>query len=141
MKIIGFRAEHLENLTLQPAQSDMARYMSQSYGTALAQSGNAFTAIKGGRVLGCAGVELIWANRGIAWSLLGKMTGPEMLGIHRRVSEFLNKQSLRRIEMTVDAAHTAGHRWARMLGFQLEGRLQAYTPEGRDCDLYARIKR
>ncbi len=141
MKVIDFQAEHLENLVLQPAQSDMARYMSHSYGTALAQSGNAFTAIKSGRVLGCAGVEVIWSNRGVAWSLLGKITAPEMLGVHRRVLDFLNKQSLQRIEMTVDAAHTAGHRWARMLGFQHEGRLRAYTPEGRTCDLYARIKK
>lgn len=140
MKIVTFQAEHLNGLRLQPAQQDMAWYMSQAYGAALAHSGNGFSAIKGNRVLGCAGLELIWANRGIAWSLLGELTAIEMLAIHRRVSEFLDDQSLRRIEMTVDSGHAPGHRWAGMLGFQHEGKLQAYTPDGRDCDLYARIK-
>ena len=140
MNFVRFEAEHLQQLVLQPAQSDMVSYMSQSYGTALAQAGNAFTAIKKNQVIGCAGVELIWPNRGIAWSLLGKISGAEMLAVHRRVSKFLDRQSLRRIEMTVDAGHRPGHRWARMLGFQHEGRLQAYTPDGRDCDLYARIQ-
>lgn len=140
MKIVSFEAAHLNGLRLQPAQRDMARYMSQTYGAALAQSGDAFSAIKGRRVLGCAGIELIWENRGIAWSLLGDVTATEMLAIHRRVAAFLEGQPLRRIEMTVDCGHAPGHRWARMLGFQHEGKLQAYTPDGRDCDLYARIK-
>lgn len=140
MNFVRFEAEHLDELVLQSAQRDMASYMSRGYGIALAQAGNALTALEQNRVIGCAGVELIWPNRGIAWSLLGEISASEMLAVHRRVSAFLNEQSLRRIEMTVDASHMPAHRWARMLGFQHEGRLQAYTPEGRDCDLYARIK-
>ncbi len=139
MNVVSFEAQHLEGLRLQSAQRDMTRYMSQTYGTTLARSGNAFSAIKGRRILGCAGVEVIWANRGIAWSLLGDLTPSEMLAVHRRVSAFLDDQSLRRIEMTVDSGHAPGHRWAGMLGFKHEGKLQAYTPDGRDCDLYARI--
>lgn len=140
MKIVRFQAEHLEGLLLQPAQTAMARYMSQTYGAVLERTGCAFTAIKDGRILGCAGIETIWSERGIAWSLLGEIAASEMPAVHRRVSEFLDSQCLRRIEMTVDAEHTAGHRWAGMLGFHHEGRLRAYTPDGRDCDLYARIK-
>ncbi len=140
MRILRFQAEHLSGLQLQSAQRDMARYMSQAYGAALEQAGNAFTAIKDGRVLGCAGVERVWPDRGIAWSLLGAISPSEMLAVHRRVAGFLDDQALRRIEMTVDAAHAPGHRWARMLGFQFEGTLRAFTPDGRDCALYARIK-
>ena len=140
MKVVPFRAEHLEGLVLQSAQKDMSGYLSRDYGAGLEHTGQAFTAIRDGQILGCAGVETIWANRGIAWSLLGQVTPFELLGIHRHVSAFLESLSLRRIEMTVDARHGSGRRWAVMLGFQREGTLRAYTPDGRDCHLYSRIK-
>jgi hypothetical protein len=140
MKIVRFQAGHLEALELQAAQRDMARYLSREYGEKLEQAGVAFSAVKAGRILGCAGVETIWAGRGVAWSLLGCLTPVEFLGVHRRVCRFLEELDMRRIEMTVDTTHEAGHRWAIMLGFQHEGTLKAYTPDGRNCDLYARTK-
>ncbi|WP_282609470.1 hypothetical protein [Pelagibius sp. Alg239-R121] len=139
MKILRFQAGHLDGLILQSAQQDMADYMSRDYGVRLAQAGDAFTAIKDGRVLGCAGVERVWCNRGVAWSLLGRISAYEFLAVHRCVAAFLKGLPLRRVEMTVDSLHAPGHRWASLLGFQHEGTLRAYTPDGRDCDLYARI--
>ncbi len=139
MRIVPFRAAHLECLVLQEAQRGMTSYLSPDYGRVLEQAGQAFTAVKDGLVLGCAGIEVVWGNRGVAWSLLGPITPFELLGIHRHVMAFLESGQLRRIEMTVDAGHIAGQRWASMLGFQFEGTLRAYTPDGRDCHLYARI--
>ena len=139
MRILPFRATHLDSLLLQEAQRGMTSYLSADYGQVLEQAGQAFTAVKDDRVLGCAGIEVVWANRGVAWSLLGPISPFELLGVHRYVAAFLDGQRLRRIEMTVDAGHLAGQRWASMLGFQFEGFLRAYTPDGRDCHLYARI--
>lgn len=140
MNLERFKAEHLESLSLQDAQADMTRYLSRNYGAVLERSGPAFTATAESRVLGCAGIETVWSNRGIAWSLLGRLKPHELLWVHRRVGAFLSVQRLRRVEMTVDAKHDAGRRWALMLGFRHEGTLRAYTPDGRDCELYARIK-
>lgn len=140
MRVVPFQAAHLEGLSLQTAQQDMQRYLSVEYGLALEQDGQAFSALSGHRVLGCAGVETVWKNRGVAWSLLGQISPAELLGVHRKVMAFLESQRLRRIEMAVDAAHMPGQRWASMLGFQFEGTLRAYTPDGRDCHLYARIR-
>lgn len=139
MKIVPFRAEHLEALVLQKAQRNMESYLTSDYGLILERAGQAFSAINGSRVIGCAGVEVLWRNRGVAWSLLGQITPVELLSVHRQVSTFLERQHLRRIEMMVDARHLPGQRWASMLGFQFEGTLRAYTPDGRDCHLYARI--
>lgn len=140
MMIVPFQAEHLEGLNLQPAQQSMRDYLSSDYGLMLEQAGQAFSAVTEERVLACAGVECVWSNRGVAWSLLGAIGPAELLHIHRQVAAFLEEQQLRRIEMTVDAGHAQGHRWALMLNFQFEGILRAYTPDGRDCHLYARIK-
>ena len=139
MRVVPFQAAHLDGLLLQEAQRGMKVYLSSDYGRILEQAGQAFTAVKDDRVLGCAGIEIVWENRGVAWSLLGPITPFELLAVHRHVAAFLESQRLRRIEMTVDAGHVAGQRWASMLGFQFEGTLRAYTPDGRDCHLYARI--
>jgi len=40
----------------------------------------------------------------------------------------------------VDVGFKEGHRWIKMLGFELEGYMKAYRPDGADMLLYARIK-
>jgi hypothetical protein len=45
----------------------------------------------------------------------------------------------KRIETSVATDFEQGHRWAQMLGFKNEGTMRCFTPQGMDCDLYARI--
>ena len=47
---------------------------------------------------------------------------------------------IRRIEAAVDAEYTISQRWHELMSFQREGRMRAYTPDGRDAYLYARIR-
>jgi RimJ/RimL family protein N-acetyltransferase len=56
------------------------------------------------------------------------------------VVEFLDNAPYRRIEATVDVGFKQGHRWIKMLGFELEGYMRAYRPDGADMLLYARVK-
>jgi len=60
--------------------------------------------------------------------------------IHRVVLAVLVAAPWRRIEMAVDCEHASAYRWAQRLGFACEGRMRAYTPDGRDSFLFARIK-
>jgi RimJ/RimL family protein N-acetyltransferase len=46
----------------------------------------------------------------------------------------------RRYESTVDVGFKQGHRFMKMLGFEVEGYLKAYRPDGADMVLYARVK-
>lgn len=136
---IPFKAEHLTELALQPSQTYLSEY-AQAEGPNL-EKHPSYTAIIDGKVMGAAGVIEQWSGRGTAWALIGD-TGPkDFISIHRAVLRFLDVCYLKRVELTADCDFPAAHRWARMLGFNLEcERMVAYAPSGKDCSLYARIR-
>ena len=141
MIVMPFKPEHLETLVLQPAQ-EMARVdiAGKGYGEALAKS-DSFTALIDGRVAACAGVIPMWEGRGEAWAMIAGDVGPMgMLRIHHAVKRYLDLNGLRRIEAACDAGFAQAHRWLLLLGFHYEGPLAKYTPDGRDCVRYARIR-
>src|SRR5690606_19986480 len=47
---------------------------------------------------------------------------------------------VRRIQATVDAECHRAIRWIERLGFEFEGRLRSYGPDGRDHLIYGRVK-
>ena len=141
MNIIQFQPDHLEKLLLQPAQENARRYLGNpEYGAALALPGLAFTAVEGERVLAMAGVLPRWEGRAEAWALLSHDLRRNFIRIHRAVLHFLDTTDIRRIETAVDANFDDGLVWADMLGFKNEGLMRCYTPEGRDCYRFARVK-
>ncbi|MEZ5665875.1 MAG: hypothetical protein R3F55_00235 [Alphaproteobacteria bacterium] len=141
MVVVPMTAGHLTRLRLQPAQAVLAPLVAEpGYGAMLAEAGPAFAGLCGDRVVGCAGVVRLTAQRGHAWALLACDAGHSLTAIHRAVVGFLAHQRMRRIETAVDAEFAAGHRWARMLGFECEGLMRAYGPDGRDAHLYARTR-
>lgn len=140
MQIERFQPDHLRRLLLQPSQAFLGESMSDpAYGEMLAQS-TSFSAIDGDQVVGCAGIIPMWEGRSVAWALLSADIGPRMVKIHRAAVRLLAFQTCRRIEATCDVRFEPARRWLEMLGFQLEGRLRAYTPTGDDHDLYARVR-
>lgn len=141
MMIVTFKPSHLERLLLQPAQEGMRPVMQDpSYGLSLARSGPCYAAVSGDEVLACAGLIPQWPGRAVAWALIGADAGRCFVGLHRAVKRALDMHEYRRVETGVASDFEAGHRWARMLGFTREGRMRAYTPDGRDCDLYALVR-
>lgn len=136
-----FRPEHLRSLRIQPAQEGFAAMiLDEKYATELAEAGPAFTMMDGDQVIAVAGCVPQHEHRAVAWALLSKADPKTFLRLHRSVARYLAVAPWRRIEMIVDCSFTAGHRWAHALGFHREGTMLAYTPDGRDCDMYARIR-
>lgn len=143
MRIVAFRPEHVRALELQDAQQYFSGLVSGvEYGLALAQTGHAFTAMDGDRVIGCSGCVECWDNRAMAWALISKDAGRHMVGIHKAVAGFLAGAKWRRIEATVDVGFEAGMRWMAMLGFKQETPepMRGYRPDGGDCYLFSRVK-
>jgi len=140
MRIEPFRPDHLALLALQPAQAYMGPQLTDlAYGKQLAAY-PAFTALQADRVLGCAGLVPQWEGRAIVWALLAADIGRGMVVVHRAVDRFLSLRTERRIEATCDHSFGAASRWLLMLGFQHEGTMRAFTPDGHDHDLYARVQ-
>jgi RimJ/RimL family protein N-acetyltransferase len=140
MHIVPFQPQHLEVMVLQPSQKGFSDYFDPQYGAALMNGGPCFTALNNDEVLGCSGVIKQWDNRAIAWALISEFSGKNFVGIHRAVSRFLDLSEFNRIEAFVDADFEQGHRWIQMLGFEREGYMRQFSPDGRDSVLYARLK-
>lgn len=100
-----------------------------------------YTAEVDGVVIGCGGIVPLWADRGVAWTLLSGMSRGHFLAAHRLVVSALDVCPLRRVEAYVKKGFTQGQRWAEMLGFELEAEtMRAFYPDGSDFMLYAKVR-
>ena len=138
-EVVPFKAAHLAAIRLQAAQMYLSKWVTIEQSEALEQTPG-YTALDDGVPICAAGVIPIWAGRAMAWSFISDVGPTNFLKCHRAVQRFLDGCDIQRVEMTVDCAHVAAHRWAKMLGFTVEAeRMKAYAPDGHDCSLYARV--
>lgn len=140
--IVPYDPTHLHDLLLQPAQASLGiPQMDPVYAAALGTGGPAYSCVDAyGRVLACAGLLEQWPGRAVGWALLSVAAGRRFVEIHRAVLRTFRLHPYRRIETAVAVGHLEGHRWARLLGFTQEGLMKAYTPQGEDSWLYARVR-
>ncbi len=137
-----FQATHLRQIRVQPEITARIGHITEIHALALEAAPYAYTFMREGNVVACAGVAEYWSNRGEAWALLFTELRHDFVPITKMVKRFLDVCPLRRIEAAVVVDHAAGHRWTQLLGFQLEASLlRAYTPSGEDCSLYSRIRK
>lgn len=108
--------------------------------TALSDIGLAWTFEDEGQVLGIAALIPQWENRATAVALLSQDAGRHFVRIHKMILRFFKTCGIRRIDASVDVGFDAGERWMQMLGFEHEGLMRAYRPDGADMNLYARIQ-
>jgi hypothetical protein len=128
-----YKPEHLQELILQPAQARVRANLSDpEYAQALVGE-HSFTLKMNGKVVACFGVLKLWEGRGDAWALISGDIGAR--GMRR-----LHFEIRKRLEAEHEAGFEQAKRWLSLLGFQYEGPLLKYTPDGRDCLRYARIK-
>lgn len=139
IKVVPFQAAHLAAIRLQDMQAHLSDWVTTEQGLAL-EAHQSYTALLEDEPVAAAGVIEQWRGRSIAWAFISD-TGPRLfLPVHRAIKHFLDGCYVQRVEMTVDCDFPAGHRWAKMLGFEMEAeRMRNYSPDGRDCALYARI--
>lgn len=141
MIVLPFESAHLALLALQNAQVYAGPEILQpEYGDALAAAGPCFTAQDGSEVVGCLGLIHQGHGRALAWALLSRDAGRAMVSMHRGVRQFLDSCGVRRVEAAVDCDHGPALRWAHMLGFEVEGKMRAYTADRRDAFLFARVR-
>lgn len=141
MEIVAFAPEHFRNLFVQPAQAIMGpELQDEVYARSLMAGGDCYTALSGGIVIACIGLIQHWPGRRYAWAFLANEIEHQMIPLHRSVKRWLHYRGSGRIETAVDCAHEAAVRWVEMLGFEREGRMRAWTQDGRDCFLYAKVQ-
>lgn len=134
------RNEDIYRLHLQTGQTSSIDLVNDEFDLATyADAGMAETLTQDGEVLAMWGAEQAWEGRVIVWALLSQNIGRTMPVIHRHAVRFLERLDARRLETYVDVGFTPGHRWIKMLGFEVEGYMKSFRPNGDDMVLYARV--
>lgn len=143
MIIVPFTPLHAMQIVPQEGQmevpEDAALRMAEAM--RMASAGPAWAVMVGADVICIAGVIEQWNGRAACWAVLADEAGPHMLPLTRAVRKYLDGLGYRRLEMYVDCTFGAACRWARMLGFEVEGKMSAFLPSGRDAFMFRRIKR
>lgn len=140
MIVLPFKKEHLQQMVIQQRQQGLEHLLTDDVYAMLANN-QSYTALDGDEVLACAGVIEVAPGRACAWAYISSDVGSRMKFVTKAVRRFLDASQFRRIEMDVDCDFPQAHRWAKMLGFDMEcERRKSFTPDGRDCALYARVR-
>lgn len=93
-----------------------------------------------GRVMTVAGAMRLWEERYHLFAYMAEDSGPYMTSITRGVLRFLS--TLRgRVETQVSEHFEAGHKWVRMMGFELEtpNGMANFFPGERKGFMYAKV--
>ncbi len=135
------KGEHLMKILEDPVGQSLKHLMTPAALQVAEQSPYSFTVLENGVPIACLGLQEYWPGRAECWALMANRTGKHMIVIHRAVKKFLETCPVTRIEAAVESDFEAGHRWAELLGFQLEALcLKKYFINGKDACLYARVR-
>ncbi len=135
-----FEPEHLALINLQESQQCHAKYFTLGYGRQLKKAGPAFTLSNNGKVILCSGLAYYWEGRAEMWAILDKDAGSQLLQATRMAKKAIEAYAVKRLEIIVRAGDTAGERWAKMLGFKLEGEeMASFYPDGSGASRYVRF--
>lgn len=139
IQVVEFHPSHLAAMDVQPGQAYALESIDEMDMAVLSGPG-AYTVLSDDRPIICGGVLEIVPWRGLAWSFIAANLGPAFIHAHRVAKRVIESAPFPRIEMEVDCEFEEGHRWARLLGFELESpRLRKYGFGGRDVAMYARV--
>jgi len=141
MIVVPFKAEHLLGMQLQRAQNGSKPFITEDYAHLL-EGQFAFTAMSDEEeVVAVGGVMEMWSNRALAWTFIDARAGRHFVALHKIVRTLLDIVPYRRIEAETACDFTPGHRWLKMLGFEMEAAcMKAFHPDGSNSALYAKVK-
>jgi hypothetical protein len=97
----------------------------------------------GGTTLAVCGLVMPWPRMGELWGVVDLRAAQKPIAsvkAFRKAVDFLIKHwNIRRCQCTVKSDLKRGIRMVQLLGFQVEGLLQGYGPDGADHFMYSRL--
>lgn len=139
-RLAAFHPDHFFAMQAQQAQQVEAEALASLGSLEFAASQKSFTGFYGDDPIVCAGLVDQWSNYAAAWALLSDRAGRHLLWVTRQIRLFLDSSPIRRVDTPVRCDFPQAERWCRMLGFQSEGIMKAYFPDGCDAIRFARVR-
>lgn len=139
-RLIPFKAEHLFHFV--DRDQDVIPTLADGLKK---ENGPSFTALIDDKIVGCAGIMILWPGVGYGWVAFGKEIEKYPVWFTRItravVRDTIRVHNLHRIEAAVLCGEVRNHRWARLLGFTLEQNAcaQKYTQDRRAVARYELI--
>lgn len=138
-KVIPFQTWHVDVLYRVGGFAEMGLPEFDPTLSKYLETENSWTLVGGDVPLLCGGTMKQWPGRHTAWAYLNRHTGPQMIRT-TRAAKWIIAQANGRIESTVRADFPEGHRWVKLLGFEVETPiLKRYGPMGEDHVAYVRF--
>ena len=109
------------------------------------ENGTAFSALSEGVVIGCGGIRKHWTGLGEAWAIYGngciQKYVKELLYWSRVViGQSIKDLDLCRVQASSRVDFPGSGLWLKHLGFEIEGLMSKYNPDGTDAYLFAMVK-
>ena len=105
------------------------------------ESGPAFTLLLDGHVTACGGVTMLDTTFGECWVLISK--GSQGIIVYRNIlkkfRELIVQNNYRRLQALVMEGFDDGAKLVEHLGFEFEGRMRKFGPNGETHNRYARV--
>ena len=136
--IVPFKKEHLDKINLMFEMTKSGKESLGSYDGVIG-----YTGMEDDAVLATGGVHPMWEGVGEAWLLVGK-EGYDKPKTVAQWTDYLfqilqEEHKLFRIQASVSALDLTANRYAQWLGFEKEGIMRKYGPDGTDYIRYARV--
>jgi hypothetical protein len=143
--IVRFHGKHLQKLRLREPElswsatdPDFLKYIET-----VAAPGASWTGMYRGEPRVCFGIRPVYKAVGEAWLIADKEIGRHALSLVRGgrkiFSDLLGDGGFRRIQIGVMADNDTALRFAKGLGFEVEGIMRNYGSPGASCVLMSRI--
>jgi hypothetical protein len=140
-EIIKFEPWHLKMLTLRTEDGNPdLDYL----GNIFFRGGPAYTCVNKENILFCAGIVLIMPGVGEAWSYCDVSVKKHPFDVLHYQKKYLLKEmdrlELHRVQAHCLTSWKTAYKYLEKIGFQREGLIRKYDPEGRNYYLYSLIK-
>lgn len=145
-RLVPFITEHADDLWKRPgplAYAERGAGMKRELVARMAQLGHSFSLLTNGHLVASGGVYPIWEGMGEAWFIGSELVKPHrrrvVMQLREHIDELTTDNNYKRVQATARTDFKVAQRFLEFLGFEREGLMRRYGPDGADHYLYARL--
>jgi hypothetical protein len=144
--IVPFRPSHADKIELNDRELYYEGYC-PNYRAMLrrtAEAGLSWTGVYNEKVVVCFRGSTVWPGVGEAWLLSSPSVSDHALSVVRSsrmiFADIFKTEAFSRVHISVDSANDSAFKFAKALGFEVEGIMRQFGPDGSNYYMMARIK-
>jgi hypothetical protein len=142
ISLVPFRVEHASLIKARDRTAAVLPISTEAILQMQAMAGHAITALLHGQPAACFGSVHIWTGVEEMWCLLENRSRKYALSLTKiaiAYSDFrVISENLHRLQITVRSDDLRAVRWGKAIGFETDGLMKKYGPDGSDFFLMSR---